>query len=185
MYSSVRAFIVTGLVLGLCGVVMGQQVSKRHYPGVQNFSRVGATIACGGATSPDAIEALKADGFTSIVNLRAADEPGANVDGAASVARKAGLQYFHLPFRAAAPDTPIVDRFLAVVAEPTNQPVFIHCATANRVAALWLIKRVRLDAWTVDKALAEAEAIGLTSVPLRQFALDYLSHRSSRRQESR
>jgi len=170
---------MAGFVVGVCGIAMGQQVSKRQYPGVQNFSRVDATVACGGATTPDAVQALKADGFTSIVNLRAADEPGANVEGEASAAAKAGVQYFHLAFKAAAPDTAVVDRFLAVVAEPRNQPVFIHCATANRVAALWLIKRVRLDAWTVDKALAEARAIGLTSEPLRQFALDYLSRRGS------
>jgi uncharacterized protein (TIGR01244 family) len=159
---------------------MGEQISKREYPGVENFSRVDATIACGGATTPAAIQALKADGFTSIVNLRAADEPGANVDGEASAAQKAGVRYFHLPFKAAAPDTAIVDRFLAVVAEPANQPVFIHCATANRVAALWLIKRVRLDGWTVDKAMTEAEAIGLTSEPLRRFALGFLGRRAPR-----
>ena len=169
--------LIAVFVVGMSGTSMGEQISKREYPGVQNFSRVDATIACGGATTPAAIHALKADGFTSIVNLRAADEPGANVDGEAAAAQKAGVRYFHLPFKAAAPDTAIVDRFLAVVAEPANQPVFIHCATANRVAALWLIKRVRLDGWTVEKALTEAKAIGLTSEPLKQFALGFLGRR--------
>ncbi len=70
-----------------------------------------------------------------------------------------------------------MEKFLSVVSEPKNQPVFIHCASANRVSALWLIKRVRLDRWTVDKALEEAQAIGLTSEPLRKFALDYLARR--------
>ena len=169
-----RTSLIAVFVVGMSGVAMGEQISKRQYPGVQNFSRVDATIACGGATTPAAIQAVKADGFTSIVNLRAADEPGANVADEASAAQAAGIQYFHLPFKAAAPDTAIVDRFLAVVVKPTNQPVFIHCATANRVAALWLIKRVRLDGWTVDEALTEADAIGLTSEPLRRFALGFL-----------
>lgn len=175
-----RTSLVAVFAIGVWGVAMGEQVSKRQYPGVQNFSRVDATVACGGATTPAAIQALKADGFTSIVNLRAAEEPGANVDGEAAAALKAGVRYFHLPFKAAAPDTAIVDRFLAVVAEPANQPVFIHCATANRVAALWLIKRVRLDGWTVEKALTEAEAIGLTSEPLKQFALGFLGRRPTK-----
>ena len=175
-----RTSLIAVFVVGMSRASMGEQISKRKYPGVQNFSRVDATIACGGATTPAAIHALKADGFTSIVNLRAADEPGANVDGEAAAAQKAGVRYFHLPFKAAAADTAIVDRFLAVVAAPSNQPVFIHCATANRVAALWLIKRVRLDGWTVDKALTEAEVIGLTSEPLRRFALDFLARRAAR-----
>ena len=178
MSSSIFVFVITAFVVSLGGVGVGQ-LAKREYPGVQNFTRVDATVACGGATTPEAVQALKADGFASIVNLRAADEPGANVDGEAAAAAMAGLQYFHLPFKAAAPDTAVVDQFLTVVGEPKNKPVFIHCATANRVAALWLIKRVRLDAWTVHKALMEAQAIGLTSEPLRQFALDYIARRGS------
>ncbi|HXG69538.1 MAG TPA: hypothetical protein VNJ04_02885, partial [Gemmatimonadaceae bacterium] len=85
--------------------------------------------------------------------------------------------YFHLPFKSTAPDTAVVDRFLTVVSEPKNQPVFIHCASANRVAALWLIKRVRVDKWKVETAMEEAKAIGLTSEPLRTFALDYLARK--------
>jgi len=170
----VQAIVMAGFVVSASGAAPGQQVTKRTYPGVQNFSRVDATIACGGATTPEAMQALKADGFTSVVNLRATDEQGANIDAGKAAAAKAGLQYFHLPFTLAAPDPASVERFLTVVAEPTNQPVFIHCASANRVAAMWLIKRVRLDAWPVEKALAEAEAIGLTNQALRQFALEYV-----------
>lgn len=169
------ATLIAVVVVSMSGVARGDQISKREYPGVQNFSRVDTAFACGGATTPVAIQALKADGFTSIVNLRAADEPGANVADEGSAARTAGIQYCHLPFRTATPDTAIVDRFLAVVGQPTNQPVFIHCSTASRAAALWLIKRARLDGWTVEEALTEAEAIGLTSEPLKQFALDFVS----------
>ncbi|SVB47316.1 uncharacterized protein METZ01_LOCUS200170, partial [marine metagenome] len=51
----------------------------------------------------------------------------------------------------------------------------IHCGSANRVGAMWLIKRVKQDGYAVDAALAEAEAIGLSSTALREFALDYVS----------
>jgi uncharacterized protein (TIGR01244 family) len=167
------AFTLVVAVAAL-GPAAAGQVVKKEVPGITNFSRVDATIACGGATTPAAVQALKAEGFTSIVNLRAADEPGANVEAEGEAARAAGVQYFHMPFKGAA-DAAVVDRFLEVVSAPKNQPVFIHCATANRVAALWLIKRVRLDGWAVEKALTEAGAIGLTNPTLRQFALDYLS----------
>jgi hypothetical protein len=55
--------------------------------------------------------------------------------------------------------------------------VYIHCATANRVGAVWLIKRVLADGWDVEKATAEAERIGLRSPQLKQFALDYIAAR--------
>src|SRR5688500_6130459 len=156
------------------GAVAAAQVVKKDVPGITNFSRVDATCACGGATTPAAVQALKAEGFTSIVNLRAADEPGVNVESETEAARAAGVQYFHLPFNGPA-DAAVVDQFLDVVRDPKNQPVFIHCATANRVGAFWVIKRVRLDGWPVEKALTEAEAIGLKNPTLRQFAIDYLN----------
>jgi protein tyrosine/serine phosphatase len=63
------------------------------------------------------------------------------------------------------------------VTDPANSPVYIHCASANRVGAMWLIKRVVDDGWDVDRATQEAERIGLTSRELKQFALDYIQRR--------
>jgi uncharacterized protein (TIGR01244 family) len=168
--------VLACLVLaGATATVAAQQVQKQEYPGIRNFSRVDATIACAGATSPEAMAALKKDGFVSVINLRAADEAGANVDESKAAASAAGLKYFHLPFRPASPEADLVDRFIATVGEKANQPVLIHCGTANRVAALWMIKRVKVDGWPEQKALDEAMAIGLTSEPLKKFALDYLA----------
>ncbi len=165
----------TSALVTVLGISVTAQVTKREYPGVQNFSRVDATVACGGAITPAAVASLKKDGFVSIVNLRAAGEPGADVEGEGAAAVAAGVKYIHLPFVVATPDPAVVDRFLAAVTDRANQPVFIHCGSANRVAALWLIKRVRVDAWTTERALEEAKAIGLTSEALQKFALSYLA----------
>jgi hypothetical protein len=37
------------------------------------------------------------------------------------------------------------------------------------------VKRVKQDGWTVDRALEDATAIGLTNPALRQIAIDYLA----------
>jgi protein tyrosine/serine phosphatase len=71
----------------------------------------------------------------------------------------------------------VVDRFIMAVADPTNQPVFVHCGSANRVAALWLAKRMLVDRWDQARALEEAKMIGLTSEALEKFALDYVAKR--------
>jgi len=153
------------------------QVQKKDVTGVRNYSRVDATVGCGGAVDPAAMTALKKEGYVSVINLRLASEEGANVDAGRAAAQAAGLKYIHLPFNAAMPDTKVVDGFLAEVANKTNQPVFIHCGSANRVGAMWMIKRVLQDRWTTDRAMTEAEAIGLTSPQLKQFATDYLAAR--------
>ena len=58
---------------GLAVDAASQEVQKRDYPGVRNFSRVDATIACGGATTPEAMAALRKDGFVSLICGRPRD----------------------------------------------------------------------------------------------------------------
>ena len=154
------------------------QVKKADMAGVRNYSRVDATVGCGGATDPSAMAALKKEGYVSVINLRLASEPGADVDASRAAAQTAGLKYFHLPFDSAMPDPALVSRFLATVADTANQPVFIHCGTANRVGAVWMIKRVLQDRWPIDQARTEAEAIGLRDPRLVTFATEYIdSHK--------
>ncbi|HEY8549925.1 MAG TPA: protein tyrosine phosphatase family protein [Vicinamibacterales bacterium] len=149
-------------------------MEKGTIEGVANYTRVEPTIGCAGAVKPDAMPAIKAQGFASVVNLRMANEPGAEVEASRAAAEKAGLRYIHLPFDGSSPDPAVVEKFLAAVKEPANQPMFIHCASANRVGAVWLIKRVKQDGWPVERALEEATAIGLTNPALKKFALDYV-----------
>jgi uncharacterized protein (TIGR01244 family) len=150
------------------------QVKKQEIAGIRNFSRVDATVGCGGATDPAAMATLKKEGFVSVINLRLANEEGANVDAGRAAAQAAGLKYIHLPFNAAMPDPKVVDTFLATVADKTNQPVYIHCGSANRVGGVWMIKRALQDKWPLDRALTEAQAIGLNNPALQTFATDYI-----------
>ena len=40
---------------------------------------------------------------------------------------------------------------------------------------MWFIKRVQIDRWDNDRAMKEAEALGLSSAPLKQFATNYVT----------
>jgi uncharacterized protein (TIGR01244 family) len=155
------------------------QVQKQEMAGIRNYSRVDATVGCGGATDPAAMAGLKKEGYVSVINLRLATEDGANVDAGRAAAQAAGLKYIHLPLNAAMPDSKVVDSFLAAVGDRSNQPVYIHCGSANRVGGVWMIKRVLQDRWPLDRALAEARAIGLNNPALQAFATDYIkSHQN-------
>jgi len=150
-----------------------QQVTKQTIPGITNFSRVETTIACGGATAPEAMPEIKKLGFKSVINLRQANEQGANITEGEAAAKAAGLIYVHIPFNAAQPDPAVADKFVAEVTKPANTPAYVHCASANRAAAMWMIKRLVVDHWDVDKAGTEAAALGLTNPALKEFALNY------------
>jgi uncharacterized protein (TIGR01244 family) len=169
-----RLLFAASLAVLLAAPLAGQ-VQKMDVPGIRNFSRVDATVGCGGAVDPAAMAELKKQGFVSVVNLRQPTEPGANVNEGRAAAQAAGLNYIHLPFDGAAPDEKVVDRFLSVVADRANQPVFVHCGSANRVGGLWMIKRALQDGWPIERARAEAEAIGLRDAKLAAFAAEYIA----------
>jgi uncharacterized protein (TIGR01244 family) len=150
------------------------QVSKPAVEGITNFAQVETTVACAGKVAVTAVPQIKKMGFASIINLREANEQGADIDGETAAARAAGITFLHLPFNGSAPDPAVADRFIEVINQPRNQPAFIHCASGNRAAAMWLIKRVLIDKWDTDRASEEATQLGLTSSALKTFALDYI-----------
>ena len=169
-----RYALVVALIAGVGGGIAGaQNVTKETLPGVTNFARLETTIACAGATTPQAVAGLKQMGYASIINLREASEAGADIDAEAAAAKSAGITFIHLPFNTASPNPAVVDTFLKAVTDAKNQPAFVHCASGNRAAAMWMIKRLAVDHWDADRAAAEATALGLTSGALKQFAIDY------------
>ncbi len=171
------AVLVAGFVLSVAVVATEAQVTKASVPGISNFSKVETTVACAGATTPGAMAEVKRMGYASVITLRQASEQGADIDAEAVAAKAAGLNFVHLPFNAASPDPMLVDNFLKVVTDKANQPAFIHCASANRAAALWMVKRIVVDKWDIEQASVEAAALGLTSSALKTYALEQAQQR--------
>ena len=167
------------LIIGACLAALpaSAQVTKQDVPGISNFARLETTVACSGAIKAEAVPEIKKMGFVSIINLREASEAGANVDAEQAAAKGVGLKYFHVPFNGASPDRAAADRFLAAITSPGAEPAFIHCSGGNRAATMWLIKRLAVDHWDVERATAEATALGMTSPALKQFAIDYAQSR--------
>lgn len=176
MRSSIRILLIIGAAsVGLsAGTAYAQQVTKEDVAGIVNFARIDTTVACGGAIKLEAIAELKQRGYKVIINLQAADERDADPAGEAAAAQAAGINYVHVPLSMTATDPTAVDRFLAAVTDPANQPAFIHCTHGVRASGLWAIKRVLVDKWDVDRATTEAEALGMTSPVMKKFVLAYI-----------
>jgi uncharacterized protein (TIGR01244 family) len=176
----VRLMLAIGVVAGgslLAGPARAQGVTRETIPGIVGFARLETTIACAGATKAEAVPEIKKMGFVSIINLRVASEPGAEVEKEEAAAKAAGIRYFHVPFNGT-PDPQAADEFLKAITSPGAEPAFVHCAGGNRAATMWLIKRLAVDHWEVGRATEEAAALGQTSPTLRAFAVEYgQSHR--------
>lgn len=148
---------------------------------IENFSRfedatgfAGAQVGFGGATPDSAMAWLKDEGFVTVINLRLAGEEGVDIECSREAAEAAGLNYIHLPFSARELDQQLIHDFLAAVADPANQPVYIHCRSATRVASLWAIGRVLRDGWELDATREEADAIAHKPADALAFATAYL-----------
>ena len=170
---TLHSYLVAALCLGMASAAGAQtEVAKASVPGVVNFGYIGKTVACAGATAPAALAEVKKLGYASVINLRVATEPGAEIEASAAAAQTAGLRFIHLPFNASSPDPMLVDKFITAITDPKNQPAFIHCASANRAATLWMVKRIVVDKWDAERAATEATALGMTSAALKTFAIE-------------
>jgi uncharacterized protein (TIGR01244 family) len=168
----IALFLLLALVAG--SSLQARQVSNPQMPGVRNLARLETTVACAGAIdAAQAVPAIKKEGFVAIINLRQATEPDANIEREEALAKEAGLGYFHVPFNGASPDPKAADAFIAAITTPGAEPAFIHCSGGNRAATMWMIKRMVVDKWDAERATTEAMALGQTSAPLRQFAIEY------------
>jgi uncharacterized protein (TIGR01244 family) len=122
-----------------------------------NYTRLKPHIATAGLIKNGAVPALKALGFATIVDLRAPEE-GTGAEKQAVEA--AGLRYVNNPVTGGGPTDAQVAEFARVVEDAANAPLLVHCASANRVGAMWTLYRVR-QGIPVSIALEEGRTAGL------------------------
>lgn len=139
----------------------------------RNFLWVNQDFCTAGQPTHQDLIRLKQKGVRSVLNLRTtAEDPGVAKEGTA--VRALGLKYFHLPVDSGQLTPKLGDEFLRIVADESNRPLFIHCASANRVGAFWILHRVVNHGWSLAEAEEEAGKIGLRSRSLLEFARKYL-----------
>ncbi len=171
----------SALACALAGASAFAEPEKAEVAGIANFSSIdgeasfaGSLVGFGGATGVEVMPWLRGRGFATVINLRSAAEEGADVEASRTAAEAAGLNYVHLPFDPASGGSEVVESFLATVGDKANQPVYIHCSSATRVAALWMIGRVLVDGQSIAAATKEAEAIAQKPSVSVAFASRYL-----------
>jgi uncharacterized protein (TIGR01244 family) len=127
------------------------------------YARVGDDIFIAGQPTEAGLRELKAQGVTTIVNLRTPPEMAkVNFDEAA-LAKELGMTYVYLPVRGDtlfpyAPAT--VTKFGEAVSQAKGR-VLLHCTVAWRASHLWAAYLIETRHVEVEAALANARAIAL------------------------
>lgn len=132
-----------------------------------NACRLDAKLLTGGQPSRACLEAARAAGFHTIVNLR----PPGEFDGfdEAQAVRELGMDYVSIPV--AGPDDldeAAVEALDKALAAAGDHRVLIHCASGNRVGALLALHGCVKCGRAAAEALSYGESAGLTAPPLRE-----------------
>jgi tyrosine-protein phosphatase SIW14 len=159
-----RIFFVLALVLLLNSIstahctpaeVKNNEARPEHWAvaikqeGLPNFHKVSDTLYRGAQPREQGFEELKKLGIKTVINLRRSTQERILVE-------ETGLKYYHIPMFAAFPKKKKFTRFLEIVSNPSNHPVFVHCKHgADRTGAAVAIYRIKIQNWAVEEAINE------------------------------
>lgn len=117
--------------------------------GLPNLYQVSNALYRGAQPQEEGIKELKKLGINTIVNLRTSNKDQELLDGYE-------FKYFHLPMNAFLPNKKKFLRFLEIISDPGNQPVFVHCQHgADRTGAAAALYRIKLQKWDAEEAINE------------------------------
>ncbi len=126
-----------------------------------------------GQPTEAALEAMDAEGVSTVINLRTADEMSnletVSFDEAAKVSAL-GMDYVLIEQGAEETLTPAaLDAFAAAMADADGK-VLVHCGSGVRASHMWAAYLVREKGLSMEEALAQAEAMNLRSeAPVRSL----------------
>jgi len=109
------------------------------------------------------LEALKAEGFTGVVNLRNDGEPEQPLGTAAEGAKvqSLGMDYLHYGVGGAPLSDAGVESVRKFLDDHAAAKVLVHCRKGGRAAALVLLHQALADGWSPAEAIAKGRALGL------------------------
>ena len=120
---------------------------------IDNFGQISDTYYRGAQPHGKDYADLAALGVKTVIDLDGSDsgEPG--------LVQKAGMTFFRIPMTTHdGPEASIVTKFLAIVNDSVNQPVYVHCVGGrHRTGIMTAVYRMTQDHWNADRAFAEME----------------------------
>ena len=157
---------------------VAQDTASTDYKELPNFHQVNSQLYRGAQPKHDGFKRLSELGIKTVINLRAGDDTSQAED---AEARAAGLRYFGLPFKQTGrPTDDQIDHVLAIINDPPNQPVFVHCRLGeDRTGTVIAIYRIVHDGWTSERAKAEANQLGMHpwEIGMKNYIHDFYQRR--------
>jgi protein tyrosine/serine phosphatase len=176
--SAIRNYAIANLPTPMPGADAETARAAAANP-LPNFVQVSPALYRSGQPTQAGVAKLAATGIKTIIKLNT-DSP-AEADWAAG----AGIDLETiLMSNKVSPTYDQIDQALAIINDPAKQPVVVHCHLGHdRTGAVVGAYRVTVQGWTVDKAAAEAKAMGYSAPGFQNittYLQGYLAHTQQR-----
>jgi tyrosine-protein phosphatase SIW14 len=141
-----------------------------------NFGQVSPAYFRGAELKGTAASGLAARGVRTVVDLRS---DGDVTESEASLVTEAGMKYVRIPMTTrTAPTSEQIEKFLSLVTDPANQPVYVHCVEGrHRTGVMTAIYRMTVDGWTSARAFDEMKdykfGMDFLHPEFKKFVFDY------------
>jgi uncharacterized protein (TIGR01244 family) len=128
------------------------------------FAKVGDDLFISGQPTERGLRELRAQGVTTVVNLRTPEEMKSRVPfDEAALVKELGMKYVYLPMRGTAeyPYAPEALKSFAAALSEANGKVLLHCTIAWRASHLWAAYLIQYRHLPVETALRQTRLINL------------------------
>ena len=130
-----------------------------NLPGLDNVGRVAPGILRGAQPGKDGYTTMKRLGIRTVIDLRTTESEKQRVEAL-------GMKAIAVPIKMSRDGLKEkVDRVVTLMADPANQPVYVHCRHGqDRTGIIVAAYRMKQQCWSLADAEAEMEAFGFNNV---------------------
>lgn len=130
-----------------------------NLPGLSNVGRIAPGVLRGAQPKKEGYATLKAMGIRTVIDMRTTENERKQVEAA-------GMKAIAIPIHMTRDGLKEkVEQVVAVMADPANQPVFVHCRHGqDRTGVVVAAFRMKQQGWRLSDAESEMQAFGFNDV---------------------
>lgn len=166
---------ITMILVLLLSLFLAPPQARESLP---NFQQVNPNLYRGAQPPVESLKILADKGIKTIINLRGASDATRAEE---QQAKALGIRFYNLEFPPLSkPDFTQVDQALALINDPANQPVFVHCKHGeDRTGTVIACYRMTHDNWYDEQAITEAKKFGMSfvQVSMKRFIRKFYEQR--------
>jgi uncharacterized protein (TIGR01244 family) len=166
------AFSLTApLVADDSTIPMPRMLETKEYRG--GIAKTGDLYIAGQPMVEDALRKLKAEGVTTVINLRTREEmanrKSTPIDEE-KLLQKLGIKYVHIPSGGSKnPFSPATLDAFAAAMEQSDGKVLLHCNSARRATHIWVAYLVKHKKLSLEEALIYGRAVNFGATPIEGY----------------